>query len=320
MSNSIYSFLLFKAFYAPKAAFDRLVAEDPAPLRILFRYSLWLLLLPPLFSFVGASQFGWRLGATEPLFMAKEALALISGDLREGPSAPPLWWFWMLLGAMVFSLVYLMLYPGLGSFEGLLNWSQGKRLVSSYENYEASFDTRRAEIASLSLAEVQADPVLMATADRIFRRECSACHGIDGRGQASLFPNLMDTDWQWGGSPEQIEQTLRGGRNANMPAWGPIIGEEKTRDVARYLLDFSNREHSGRSVYEQSCAACHGTEGAGNVFLGAPNLADNIRLYGGDIDSILTTLQEGRLGKMPAFDDRRLDATQLKSIIAKLAK
>ena len=242
------------------------------------------------------------------------------GDLREGSSAPPLWWFWMLLGAMVFSLVYLMLYPGLGSFEGLLNWSQGKRLVSSYENYEASFDTRRAEIANLSLAEVQADPVLMATADRIFRRECSACHGIDGRGQASLFPNLMDTDWQWGGSPEQIEQTLRGGRNANMPAWGPIIGEEKTRDVARYLLDFSNREHSGRSVYEQSCAACHGTEGAGNVFLGAPNLADNIWLYGGDIDSILTTLQEGRLGKMPAFDDRRLDATQLKLIIAKLAK
>ncbi|MDP4660045.1 MAG: hypothetical protein NWT06_00655, partial [OM182 bacterium] len=68
------------------------------------------------------------------------------GDLREGSSAPPLWWFWMLLGAMVFSLAYLMLYPGLGSFEGLLNWSQGKRLVSSYENYEASFDTRRAEI------------------------------------------------------------------------------------------------------------------------------------------------------------------------------
>ena len=78
MSNSIYSFLLFKALYAPKAAFARLVSEDHAPLRILLRYSLWLLLLPPLFSFVGASQFGWRLGATEPLFMAKEALALIS--------------------------------------------------------------------------------------------------------------------------------------------------------------------------------------------------------------------------------------------------
>tara|TARA_B110000037_G_scaffold221321_1_gene291903 strand:- start:603 stop:1028 length:426 start_codon:yes stop_codon:yes gene_type:complete len=89
------------------------------------------------------------------------------GDLREGSSAPPLWWFWML-----FSLVYLMLFPGLGSFEDLLNWSQGQRLVSSYEKNEASFDTRRAEIANLSLAEVHADPVLIATVDRIFRREC----------------------------------------------------------------------------------------------------------------------------------------------------
>jgi cytochrome c oxidase cbb3-type subunit 3 len=213
-----------------------------------------------------------------------------------------------------------MLYPGLGSFEGLLNWSQGKRLVSSYENYEQSFDARRAEIVSLALAEVQADSALMATADRIFRRECSACHGIDGRGQASLFPNLMDIDWQWGGSPDQIEQTLRNGRQANMPAWGPIIGEEKTRDVAEYLLDFSDREHPGRPVYEQNCAACHGMEGVGNVFLGAPNLADNIWLYGGDLESILTTLQEGRLGNMPAFDEHRLDAAQLKLIVAKLAR
>ena len=242
------------------------------------------------------------------------------GDLREGSSAPPLWWFWMLLGAMVFSLVYLMLYPGLGSFEGLLNWSQGKRLVSSYEIYEESFDARRAEIANLSLAEVQADRKLMDTADRIFRRECSACHGVDGRGQANLFPNLLDVDWQWGGSPEQLEQTLRGGRNANMPAWEAIIGEENTVAVANYLLEFDNREHAGRAVYEQSCAACHGVDGAGNVFLGAPNLADNTWLYGGDLDTILVTLREGRQGKMPAFDERRLDPAQLKLIIAKLAR
>ena len=241
-------------------------------------------------------------------------------NLREGSSAPPLWWFWMLLGAMVFSLIYLMLYPGLGSFEGLLNWSQGKRLVSSYEVYEESFDTRRAEIAALSLSEIQADRVLMATADRIFRRECSACHGIDGRGQANLFPNLLDIDWQWGGSPEQLEQTLRNGRRANMPAWGAIIGEEKTNAVARYLLNFADTEHAGRTVYEQSCAACHGVDGVGNPLLGAPNLADNTWLYGGDLDSLTTTLNEGRQGQMPAFDSQRLDAAQLKLLIAKLAR
>ena len=242
------------------------------------------------------------------------------GDLREGSNAPPLWWFWMLLGAMVFSLVYLMLYPGLGSYEGLLNWSQGKRLVSSYEGYEGSFDRPRADIANLSLAELQADRGLMDTADRIFRRECAACHGTDGRGQAALFPNLLDVDWQWGGSPEQIEQTLRGGRNANMPAWAAMLGEEKTQDVANYLLAFANQEHPGRAVYEQSCAACHGADGAGNVLLGAPNLADSTWLYGGDLDSILVTLRQGRQGRMPAFDEQRLDAAQLKLIIAKLAR
>jgi cytochrome c oxidase cbb3-type subunit 3 len=241
-------------------------------------------------------------------------------DLREGSNAPPLWWFWMLLGAMVFSLVYLMLYPGLGSYEGLLNWSQGKRLVSSYEGYEESFYSSREDIANLSLAELQADRRLMDTADRIFRRECAACHGTDGRGQAALFPNLLDIDWQWGGSPEQIEQTLRAGRNANMPAWGAMLGEERTQDVAKYLLDFADQEHPGRAVYEQSCAACHGVDGAGNTLLGAPNLADNTWLYGGDLDSILETLREGRQGRMPAFDEQRLDAAQLKLIIAKLAR
>ena len=78
MPNSIYSFLLFKALYEPKIAFAKLAEEDPAPLRILFRYSLWLLLLPPFFSFVGGSQFGWRLGAGDPLIMSVGTVALIS--------------------------------------------------------------------------------------------------------------------------------------------------------------------------------------------------------------------------------------------------
>jgi len=134
-------------------------------------------------------------------------------DLREGSSAPPLWWFWMLLASLVFSLVYLMLYPGLGSYKGLLNWSQGSRIIASYENYNASFEQVREDIAGASLAEIQNDLELMQIAERVFKRECSACHGLDARGQASLFPNLMDVDWQWGSSAEQIEQTIRGGEN-----------------------------------------------------------------------------------------------------------
>ena len=106
-------------------------------------------------------------------------------DLREGNDAPPLWWFWMLLSAMVFSAIYLMLYPGLGSYSGLLNWTQGSRLVESYADFEQRFTAVRAEIATTSIAELQNDPELMQVSERIFTRECSACHGPEGRG-ASL--------------------------------------------------------------------------------------------------------------------------------------
>lgn len=242
-------------------------------------------------------------------------------DLREGSNAPPLWWFWMLLAALVFSLIYLMLYPGLGSYKGLLNWSQGSRIVESYANYDASFEEVRAEIAASSLAEIQNDLELMQTAERIFKRECSACHGPDARGQASLFPNLMDIDWQWGASAEQIEQTIRGGRVANMLAWQSILGDENVEQVAAYVANFSASDdtHPGRAIYQQNCAACHGMEGLGNPLLGAPNLADNIWLYGGDSATVRASIASGRNGVMPSFA-KRLDDAQIKLLVAMLAR
>lgn len=250
-----------------------------------------------------------------------EAEPVWDNDLREGSNAPPLWWFWMLLAALVFSLIYLMLYPGLGSYKGLLNWSQGKRIVESYETYDTSFQEIRADIASKNLAEIQNDLDLMQVAERIFRRECSACHGPDGRGQASLFPNLMDIDWQWGASPEQIEQTIRGGRVANMLAWQAILGDENVGQVADYVANFSDSDvaHPGRVVFQQSCAACHGLDGVGNPLLGAPNLTDNIWLYGGDLETVRASIAAGRNGVMPSFE-KRLDDAQIKLLVAMLAR
>lgn len=242
-------------------------------------------------------------------------------DLKEGSSAPPLWWFWMILAALVFSLIYLILYPGLGSYRGLLNWSQGSRIVESYANYDASFEEARADIAAANLAEIQNDLELMQTAERIFKRECSACHGPDARGQAALFPNLMDIDWQWGSSAEQIEQTIRGGRTANMLAWQSILGDEGVDQVADYVADFLGNDdsHPGQAVYQQNCAACHGLDGVGNPLLGAPNLADNIWLYGGDLATVRASIASGRNGVMPAFA-QRLDDAQIKLLVAMLAR
>ena len=244
------------------------------------------------------------------------------GNLREGTNAPPMWWFWLLFSALIFTLVYLMLYPGLGSFTGFLNWSQGSRVTESYENFEANFAERRAEILDLSLVEIQNDLELMATADRIFTRECAACHGPDGRGQASMFPNLHDVDWQWGSSAEQIEQSIRNGRRAQMIAWGAILGEEGVQQVADYVLSIGNPDsesHPGKAIYDQNCIACHGPDGLGNTLLGAPNNTDDIWLYGGDAASVAASVRDGRFGVMPSFNER-LDDVQVKLLVALLVR
>ncbi len=243
-------------------------------------------------------------------------------DLREGSKAPPLWWFWLLLGATVFSLVYLMLYPGLGFWSGTLNWSQGSRVAESYENFENEFSDVRAQISAMSLAEIQGDNNLMQTAERVYKRECSACHGPEARGQASLFPNLMDVDWQWGASPESIEQTIRNGRNALMPPWEAALGEEQINQVVEFvalLNEGDNEDHPGKVAYDAFCVACHGADGTGNTILGAPNLTDQIWLYGGGIDAISESVRNGRTGIMPAFAGR-LDDTQIHLLVALLAR
>ena len=284
-------------------------------------WSGWIIVIT-LVSLVGL---GWL---TLSIYFAKDAEKksdsepVWDSNLREGSSAPPLWWFWMLFAAMIFSLIYLMLFPGLGSYSGLLNWSQGSRVAASYDNYEQTFSQLRAEISAMSLVEIQNDLNLMDTAERIFARECSACHGPDGRGQASLFPNLHDVDWQWGASAELIEQTIRGGRRANMIAWQAILGEEGINAVADYVLTLADggaSAHPGKARFEQNCAACHGTDGAGNPILGAPRLSDDIWLYGGDSATIRQTLSKGRFGVMPAFNTR-LEDYQIKLLVALLAR
>lgn len=243
-------------------------------------------------------------------------------DIREGHHAPPMWWFFMLFGAMIFSLVYLLLFPGLGNYKGLLDWSQGSRVAESYEIFNETFDATRLEIATMDLATLQNDIELVGVAERIFTRECSACHGAEGRGQASVFPNLHDVDWQWGASVEHIEASIRQGRRPAMPAWGAILGEEGVVNVADYVLLLNEggaETHPGKTQYEQLCVACHGADGSGNIFLGAPKLSDSIWLYGGDANSIQTTLRNGRFGVMPAFN-QRLDDTQIKLLVALLAR
>jgi len=241
-------------------------------------------------------------------------------NLREGSNPAPMWWFWLILSSLVFSLIYLMLFPGLGSYGGLLNWSSGSQVVRNEEAYDAEFGEQRRMIIDAGLMTLHADPKVMASAQGVFDRNCAVCHGYEAQGQAKLFPNLVDDYWQWGESPAQIEQAIRGGRNAVMVAWGAILGEQGVTNVSRYVVALSDGaadDHPGKIQFGQFCSACHGPTGTGNVALGAPNLTDETWLYGGNIEAVTESIANGRFGVMPAFGER-LDDTQIKLLVALL--
>lgn len=242
--------------------------------------------------------------------------------LREGANPAPMWWFWMILILMVFSAGYLMLYPGLGSFKGALRWSQASHHEHRAESYEAAFGQLRRDLAARPIEELQQDPLVMQAAQRVYNRNCAACHASDAAGQASLFPDLTDGTWQWGGSAAQIEQSIRLGRNAAMPAWASALGDEGVADVAQYVLAMSGDDadgHPGQERYNQLCVACHGVTGQGNQVLGAPSLADGVWLYGGSEEDVMRSIAAGRNGVMPAFGSR-LDDTQIHLLAAWLTR
>lgn len=228
--------------------------------------------------------------------------------IEEYDNPLPRWWFMMFIITFVFTAIYLVLYPGLGSFKGVLGWTS----VNELRGHQAKADELYAEqfgiYAQTPIEELAQDPQAMKIGARLFGNNCAVCHGADGGGNWG-YPNLTDKDWIWGGTPEQIKTTLVNGRKAAMPAWGGILGEQGINSVTEYLLQLNDREHDvqqasvGAKLFAQNCAACHGPAAQGNPLLGAPNLTNNIWLYGGEPHEIRQTLREGRNGVMPAQKD-----------------
>ena len=242
-------------------------------------------------------------------------------NLTKEFNPAPMWWFWFIFACLIFSVIYLMLYPGLGSYSGVLNWSQGGRLDESYATYHDQFGDLRALVRDASVDTLRDNQAAMRSAQRVFEQNCAACHGPDAKGQAALFPDLRDAHWQWGGSETAIEQTIRFGRNAVMPGWQAVLGDDGVKQVTDYLLAWNEKPDgdSGKTLYTQFCIACHGADGNGVAALGGPSLIDDVWLYGGDAQSIEHSIGIGRTGIMPAFDDR-LDDTQIKMLTAWLSQ
>ncbi len=225
--------------------------------------------------------------------------------LQELNSPLPKWWLWMFYITMVFGLSYLVLFPGLGNFQGYLGWSSHGQYDQEVVDADGKYGPIFKKFAATAIPVLAKDPVAMQAGKRLFGNYCSQCHGSDAKGTKG-FPNLTDNDWLYGGAPEQIKTTIMNGRNGIMPTWGPVLGEKGVENVANYVQSLSGRQvdaasaEAGKAQFQTLCVACHGADGKGNQSLGAPNLTDNIWLHGGTVASIKNTITNGRNSTMPA--------------------
>jgi len=236
-------------------------------------------------------------------------------DLREFNNPLPNWWRWLFYLTIAFALVYLALYPGLGSFAGWSRmsdhgpWTSTGQYTDEMNAAELQYAPLYRKFQSQDIRAVAADPEAREMGQRLFLPYCIQCHGSDARGGKG-FPNLTDDDWLFGGAPEQIKESILKGRDAMMPAKGlkPDLNTDQIRHLAHYVRSLSGLTSDsidaarGKDVYGAACGACHGPEGKGTVGL-APNIADTIWLYGSSATDIIETITKGRANHMPAFGD-----------------
>jgi len=242
------------------------------------------------------------------------------GDLTELNNPLPRWWMILFVLTVFSGGAYLFLYPGLGSREGSLGWtSQGEYEAEQAEAQKAMGAVYAGYMAQP--AEVLAkNPAAMGIGERLFINNCAACHGSDARGSKG-FPNLTDTDWLYGGSPETIALTITNGRQGMMPPMAAAVGSpQDVSDVANYVLSLSGSPFNSIQAYSGKkkfvvCAACHGIDGKGNQALGAPNLTDKIWLHGWGEEAIVAMVNNGKTNVMPAHG-KRLSPEQIHVLAA----
>lgn len=298
-------------------------------------WSLWIIIITVGTLLGCAAILYWclkdKMGAEDSADMGHEY-----DGIRELNNPLPKWWTYLFVFMFVVAIVYFTLFPGLGKFAGLLGWQSSEQGVLSIEQSNASISQAQSEKqldqyakeleqanetfakelkkytdASdgqlLTLPEIATNPKALKVGQRIYLQNCAQCHGSDARGQKG-YPNLTDNDWLYGGTPDDIIHSLLYGRHGQMAAWKDVFDDEGIEELTSYVLSLSGRKvnlrqaQAGKTKFAV-CAACHGVDGKGNTALGAPNLTDNIWLYGGTRQDIRDTLLYGRNAVMPAWKD-----------------
>ncbi len=231
-------------------------------------------------------------------------------DLREMNNPLPRWWVGLFILTCLFSLGYLVMYPGLGSYPGKLNWTSTGQFEQEIERGNAETAKVYAAFSGKSVPDLAKDPAARAIGESLFLNNCAQCHGSDARGSTG-FPNLTDGDWLWGGTPDKIHETIMSGRQGIMTPMAEAVGTpDDVRNLANYVLSLSGAPHDsiraglGQSKFA-ACAACHGADGKGNQALGAPNLTDKVWLLGPGVEShVVNMITKGYTGVMPAWESK----------------
>lgn len=227
-------------------------------------------------------------------------------DLAELNNPLPRWWLYLFYITCVFGFLYLALYPGLGTYQGLLGWSSGNQYDNEIESAANTYDPLYEQFLAQDIKSVATNPKANEMGERLFLTYCSQCHGSTASGSRS-FPNLADNDWLGAGDPQYIKNTIINGRIAVMPAMGTAIGGFwEVEAVANHVASLSGMPHDASLANQGAakfavCSGCHGAGGAGNASLGAPNLTDDIWLYEGSITAIKQAINFGLSNQMPAF-------------------
>lgn len=272
----------------------------------------WYIGAISLVSILGCGWLLWVAGKAKVTVQAGQVADNTTGhvwdeNLQEYNNPLPRWWMWLFILTIVFSLAYLVIFPGLGSFSGSLKWSTEGEHKQDLTSMRAQVAPLYAEFAMQPAEALAKDPRAMAIGERLFMNNCSQCHGSDGRGSKS-YPNLTNANSAWLGErgAAHIVQTMTQGRTGVMPAMGAAIGgDAEISQLANYVLSLSASPHneikafSGKKLFS-ACAACHGMDGKGNKALGAPNLTDDYWLHGWGEAAIANIVKNGKNNVMPA--------------------
>ncbi len=233
--------------------------------------------------------------------------------IEEYDNPLPGWWFNLFVLTIIFSVIYLIAYPGMGNFKGLLNWTSVGQWEAATKEAEEKYAEIYEEYLQTPIEELAQNRKAVKMGQRLFANNCATCHGSDASGTTG-YPNLSDNDWLYGGTPNDIVTSITYGRMGSMPAWKAVLGAEGVEDVSKYVLSLGNGNSSanstenstegspGSATYATMCMACHGADGTGNPMMGAPNLTDDVWLYGGTLDQVKESIGNGRNGQMPAHE------------------